>query len=419
MRYNAIISEAINDRASCQSGKTSKVAWQFARSSASSTELPLYLAFNYQVILEDAISKINQFSNNFGKQLNLINTKKGRVVDSQRVGLPRLEDILSSTGKLEQDRNWDYGPTGLIGLSNHYSLKRYYFCLGMVKNSSIKTPCWIDEGDPFELGFQKHVEHKSSRTGVFGASATNRTLSEMIKQDLFSEVNLVSATNIGIGISDIYFTKVEIITPGSTYTNKHEYFIVDETDIKSLEEGKITPRIKEFMDLIDNNLMINICQTIECHEAIGKAFKNNEEWNFYEVNMHNHLNVEELKKGKNVIAGGRMFGRGATFPRVEGLIFDKPTSHSTNLIQAVGRAHGYDKSYTPIIACTEAQKNKLEAAYEFEAQVSSIDTMELPPERRHNKIMQIKVPNTGLIILPQKNNGWRQVNRKTGSSITK
>ena len=26
---------------------------------------------------------------------------------------------------------------------------------------------------------------------------------------------------------------------------------------------------------------------------------NNEEWNFYEVNMNNPLNAEELKKGKN------------------------------------------------------------------------------------------------------------------------
>ncbi len=346
-------------------------------------------------------------------------TQGDGLIDSQRVGLSRLEDILSSTGKLEQDREYDYTPTGFIGLSNHYTLKRYYFSLAMVKNSNIKTPCWIDEGDPFELGFQNYVEHKSSRTQLFGASATNRTLSEMIKQNLFSEVNLVSATNIGIGISDIYFDTVEIVTPGSTYTNKHEYFIVDETDIKSLLKGKITPRIKEFMDLISNNLMINICQTIKCHQAIGKAFKNNKEWNFYEVNMNNPLNVEELKKGKNVIAGGRMFGRGATYPRIEGLIFDKPTSHSTNLIQAVGRAHGYDKSYTPIIACTEAQKNKLEAAYEFEAQISCIDTMKLPPERRHNKIMQIKVPNTGLILLPPKNNGWRQRNDKTGSSITK
>ena len=416
VEYNAIISESINGRASCQSGKTTYVTKRVLIDACKQDYLPVVSIFNYANIATDFLAKINSQKNNHGnKPFNIIDSReKDTRYKKQNVGMSRLGEIIASTGNLDRDRKVDYRQTVLTGLSNHHYLRRLAYLL---TNFDGTVPLYADEGDPLEMGYDIRFRTPSSRTGIVGESATNNSFRNFIEKNMFSQVNLISATNALIAISSIEFNSVKKITPGRTYNNNHIYFIVKLSDIKALEKGILTPKMAEFVNLIENNILINICQTIECHENIGLAFKNMEDVKYHELNMNNtSFDVNDLNKGKHIVGGGRKFGRGATFPRVGGIIFDKASSHCTNIIQAVGRGHGYKASPT-ILCCTQEQKDKLEAAYEFESQISTIDLLESSPERRWNKIRQIAIPDVGLKILPTNANGWHQINKRGISRI--
>lgn len=418
IRYNAIISESVGGRASCQSGKTTHIAKKVLIDACKSKHLPIVSTFNYANVATDFLGKIDTLKNNYGnKPINIIDTReKDKVYKGQKVGLQRLGEIVAATGGLRLDRAVDYTRSVLMGLSNHHFVKKISFALINYEGNAV---LYADEGDPLEIGYDKRYFTPSSRSGIKGTSATNNSLKNCIKKALFAEINLISATNILIAISNIVFDNVDKISPGRTYNNNHEYYIVELSDIEALEVGILTPRIAEFVNYFKNNILVNICQTIDCHKLIGLAFKNMPDVTYHELNMNNTLfDMNDLKEGKNIVGGGRKFGRGASFPRIGGIIFDKRSSHGTNIIQAVGRGHGYNSS-PAIICCTQEQKDKLEAAYEFESQVSTVDLLKLSPDRRWNKIRQIAIPDVGLNILPTNANGWHQINERGISRITK
>jgi hypothetical protein len=395
----------------CQVGKTTRIADIFTKQALDKSCVPLYLAFNYKFILKDAKIKFEKLD----RDIKILDPNTNTIINNQRVGVKRLGEILASTGTLVADRDEDYRNTGLVGLSNHHTLEKYNYPLSMLHNTSTKTPLYLDEYDPFEVGFKVFNINVSKRTGIKGAAAVNRSLAQYIKLGLFSEINLISATNLGGVISTTNYDNIEAVQPGKGYTNNVQYFRLEQEDINKLKNGIETPRVKEFRTMLDHNLMVNINQRIETHTNIQNAFKRVEA-TVHVVNMRTEFDFRVLYNGKHIIIGGRMFGRGASFYGLQGLILDKPGSDLTTLIQAAGRIFGY-KDYPIYIACTRQQEETLKAAFEYEAQISDVSILKLPYQERREIVRKIIVPIRNMKILTKKNNGWKHWNTKLGTGI--
>lgn len=399
------ISSVHKGRASMQCGKTTDAAGEYVEDILNKDALPMYFAYKYKVILTDFLIKAQEeakkHTNKYIRYVIPTHPGHGR-------NLKRIDEMLTGPGHLYRSNGIPYDTSvGLAGLSNQYYLRKLTNGLHMAKDTEIIA--YMDEYDDSEIGFKvRRIEKK--KNGIKSEVAFHRQFNTNMY--LFDTVKLISATNLAAAISDTpRYDEIKVIPPKEGYNNSIIHFKIADTDLRALKNGQLSPRIEEFHNMLKHNLMVNISNLNPVHERIAKAFPFpgtylvNQDTGDFDFNSINH--------GKNVVIGGRLFSRGASFPRLDGLILHKSSScDMTNLLQAVGRLFGY-KNYPLFVACTQKQWDVLEASFELEARVSDVGLLELGVYERHRAVSSLKI-DKNIIVLGDNNNGWKTILSKTG-----
>jgi hypothetical protein len=407
--YELIISSVHEGRATPQCGKTTYAACEYINDILDKNRFPMYFAYNYKTILTDFILKAEQKAKELtNERIHILNPAD----KSSARKFKRVKEMFISGTELYKYKGLAYEKSiGMAGLSNQYYLSK--LCSILLASEDMEPIGYMDEYDEHELGFnaRREVRHKmEGRNFRKGEVGFHRLLQRT--SPYFSTLKLISATNLAAAISDIpKFDSIKTIVPEKGYTNNINYFIVKKADIHALKQGRLSPKIEEFYNMLNHNLMVNVTQGITDHKIIAGAFPLP---GTYLVNMEADFYFDSLKQGRNVVIGGRMFGRGATYHRLDGLILDKLSSNMTNVIQAAGRLFGY-KDYPIFIACTQQQCDMLESSFEFETKISDAELLNLEVSERHKAISSFKANKT-ITILSDNNNGWKSRPSRKGNT---
>ena len=304
-------------------------------------------------------------------------------------GIDGRDKTRASIKKLKHDILDEKVSSGLlVGINNDTFYEKIAHLMKVTKGK-VEQTLILDEGDVNEIDFNFRFQRKHRR---------NNSIDAELRNDPPDKTIIISASMLGLAISETNYENVKLITPGEGYNNNFSHGGLYEKDIEELKSGSLRDGVIDLLMDTNYNSMINIDTHTKVHEIIAYSLKELELYTSSGklivpmiINQNSKIDYELANDPSVSVCyiSGNLASRGQTFPGLQTLIIDKGNSHQAATLQAAGRLFGY-KNYPLVMGCTTKQLDKINTCLDVEERIRNEEIISLKWEERHDWVSNLQ-----------------------------
>ena len=238
-----------------------------------------------------------------------------------------------------------------------------------------------------------------------------------------SEIHYVSATVAGLVVSDIEFTKIEVIENGEDYLGFSDCTLIslgDEDVQEMLKTGEMSPTLKNFfVEHADEGVFIRACREVADMTAIVESTEALDLGvNVVTLNGDTKDSIDP-KTFEGVLATFKMGARGVSFNNLRHTVQDYSSNTPQPVIVQSLRNLGYGKKLEQnFILASTSSVSLLEEAFAVEDMMKKI-LVKYPgdPEKRKEEVRKMRLDKNLCILPKNKGNSFKNETSKNKFEI--